>query len=83
MSWLDDQRNKIQALKLDLEELDELIESSSRNSFNEAQYDTIIREREYLRGYIHCIQQRIIMYCSTCSQCEECDDVTVHLVLGE
>lgn len=49
----------------------------------EVSIDTIIREREYLRGYIHCIQQRIIMYCSTCSQCEECDDVTVQMSLSE
>lgn len=83
MSWLDDQKSKLQSLKLDLEDLESLIENTKRNSFNKAQYGILMKEREYLRGYIYCVKQRIIMYCEACQQCEECDDVTVHLVLGD
>lgn len=84
MSWLNEHLNKVIYLKTELEYLDELIITSLENNQNKTlQYSLLVQERNHLRQYIQCIQNRVQLYCNSCEQCNECQEATVHLVLGE
>lgn len=83
MSWFEEQLQKVIARKTDLEELDELIIDALEKGQNKTpQYALLVQERDHLKQYIQCIQQRMKLYCDSCTQCDECVEATVHLVLG-